>query len=401
MRTLSLLLLGLLPVLAAGRPCIVLTPEEGDNAPALKTALATLRQEKGGDLILTAGVYPIGAQLSLDGLTDVRIVGQGEVTLRLMPERWTRTTQAAKEGETELFLQQPDVFAPGLAIELQGTSRESLTPDGRPHRIPYINNTVQEVLPDRIVLAKPLTTDIAADAPILHPMNLFDGRRDIRNVTIQGLVLDLNRAAWPVAPLNHSCHSGIFLHGPYSYEKGPVGPPLEGIRIIGCTVRNAHHRGIAFYCVCDSTVYGCLLEDTGAEGVDFDHFVSRCAAVNNVLVNCQNIEINDASDCLVADNLLRDCRGGIVVWQWCQLPGLNERNLILGNRFENCPPPLVALRKGADGNTVLGNAGNVRKGPALAVDGIGNLVGENSFQAEQEPVIRLAPGNLQSGPEDK
>ncbi|MDX9980626.1 MAG: right-handed parallel beta-helix repeat-containing protein [Lentisphaeria bacterium] len=396
-----LALLCLLPLLAAARPVIVLAPGEGDNAPAIKAALASLRQEKGGDLILTEGTYWIGAELSLDGLVDARIVGQGEVTLRLMPQRWTRTTREAKQGDTELFLRHPEVFAPGLIVEIQGTTRETFTPDGKPHRIPYLNHTVREVLPDRIVLTKPLATDIATDAPVLHPMNLFDGRRDIRNVTIQGLVLDLNRESWPVAPLNHSHHSGIFLHGPYSYEKGPVGPPLEGIRIIGCTVRNAHHRGIAFYCARDSAVYGCHLENTGAEGIDFDHFVSRCTAVGNTLVNCQNLELNDASDCLVADNLLRDCRAGIVVWQWCQLPGLNERNFILGNRFENCPPPLVALRQRADGNTVLGNAGTVPKGPALAVDGTANLIGENAFQADQGPVLRLAPGNLQPGHTDK
>jgi len=398
---LHLALLCLLPLLAAARPVIVLAPGEGDNAPAIKAALASLRQEKSGDLILTEGTYWIGAQLGLDGLTDARIVGQGEVTLRLMPQRWTRTAREAKQGDTELFLQQPEVFAPGLAIEIQGTNRETLTPDGRPHRIPYLNNTVREVLPDRIVLARPLAADVADDAPVLHPMNLFDGRRDIRNLTIQGLILDLNRESWPVVPRNHSFHSGIFLHGPYSYEKGPVGPPLEGIRIIGCTVRNAHHRGIAFYCASDCTVYGCHLENTGAEGIDFDHFVYRCAAVGNTLVNCQNLELNDASDCLVADNLLRDCRAGILVWQWCQLPGLNERNLILGNRFENCPPPLVALRQGADGNTVLGNVGTVDRGPAIVVAGTGNLIGENSFQVRQGPVLQVAPGNLQPGQRDK
>lgn len=389
----------LLPLACVAGEAIVVSPGPGDDAPALRAALDALRRQGGGDAILAAGTYEVGAQLSLDGLSGARIIARGEVVLRLAPGRWTRTTRAAGRGDTALFVRQGDVFSPGLRIEIQGANRESQTPDGRPHRIPYVNGTVREVQPDRIVLAEPLGADIAADAAVLHPMNIFDGRRDIRGLTIQGLVLDLNRDAWPVAPLDHSSHSGIFLHGPYSYEKGPTGPRLEGIRIIGCTVRGAHHRGIAFYSACHSGVYDCRIENTAAEGIDSDHFARHCAAVGNTLVGCQNIEINDASECLVANNLLRGCRAGIVVWQWCQLPGLNERNLILRNRFEDCPPPVIVLKEGADHNTVLGNAGAIDQGPALVVAGTGNIVGENPFHVARGPVAQIGPGNLRPAPE--
>ncbi len=379
---------------------IVVSPGPGDDAPALVAALDALRGQGGGDLILAAGTYEIGAALSLDGLVGARILGRGEVVLRLAPERWTRTTREAKRGDSVLFLGRGDVFTPGLRIEIQGANRESRTPDGRPHRIPYVKGTIREVHADRIVLAEPLEAGVASDAAVLNPMNVFDGRRDISGLTIQGLVLDLNRDAWPIAPLDHSCHSGFFFHGPYSYEQGPSGSQLEGIRIIGCTVRNAHHRGIAFYSACHSGVYDCRIENTGAEGIDFDHFVRHCAAVGNTLANCQNIELNDASECLVANNLLRGCRAGIKVWQWCQLPGLNERNLILNNRFEDCPPPLIALRKGADRNTVAGNVGAVDAGPAIVVEGVGNLVGENPIRVGEGRVTQIAPENLHSGRAD-
>jgi hypothetical protein len=390
----TLALCCLLALAVVAQEPLVLSPQEGDNAPALRQALDTLRQQKGGVLLLNAGTYGIGAQLALDGLGNVQIVGRGGVILKLLPERHTRTTQPGKTGDTKLFVQQPDAFAPGLAIELQGAVRKALTPSGKPHQIPYINNTVKEVHPDHLVLAKSLTADIPAAAAVIHPMNIFDGRHDIRNVTLQGLTFDLNRDAWPVRPLNHTRHSGILLHGPYSYEKGLVGAPLEGIRIVDCTVRNAHHRGIAFYAVRHSGVYDCRIENTGAEGIDFDHFVTHCQAVGNTLVNCQNIELNDASDCLVQGNTLRGCRTGIVVWQWCQLPDLNERNLILRNAFENCPAPAISLRTGADHNTVLGNTGQFAKGPTLVVDGKGNLVGPNAFAVDQGPVQRIAPENV-------
>lgn len=374
---------------------IVLSPQEGDNAPALRAALDTLRQQRGGTLVLQAGIYRLGAQLNLDGLANVRIVGQGEVVLQLLPERHTRTTAAANTGTSELFVEQPDVFAPGLAIEIQGAVREALSPEGKPHQIPYLNNTVKEVLPDRIVLANPLAGAIPAAAPVIHPMNIFDGGRAIANLTIQGLTLDLNRDAWPVRPLNHTRHCGVFLHGPYSYEKGLTGPPLTGVQMIDCTIRNAHHRGIAFYAVQHSGVHQCRIENTAAEGIDFDHFVTHCQAVGNTLVNCHNIELNDASDCLVEGNELRNCRTGIVVWQWCQLPDLNQRNLILRNTFADCPPPAIALRKGADDNTVLGNTGHFAKGPALLVEGKNNGIGGNPFQVDAGPAQQVVPGNVE------
>ncbi|MBT3288533.1 MAG: right-handed parallel beta-helix repeat-containing protein [Victivallales bacterium] len=391
-------LLCILSLLAAAQEPVVLSPVAGDNAPALRIALDTLRKQKGGVLVLSPGTYLIGAQLSLDNLTDAHILGRGEVILQLLPERHTRTTKAAKKGDSEILVQRADVFAPGLAIELQGAIRDTLTPEGKPHRISHLSTTIKEVQGDRLILARPLTADVPAGAPVVHPMNLFDGRRNIRNLTIQNLTLDLNRDAWPVRPFNHARNSGIFLHGPYSYETGPTGPPLEGVRIIDCTIKNSHHRGIAFYNVRNSGVYHCRIENTAAEGIDFDHFVTHCQAVGNVLVNCRNIELNDASDCLVSDNLLRTCRTGIVVWQWCQLPGLNERNLILRNRFEDCPPPAISLRKGADHSTIRNNSGRFAKGPAIVVDGKGNLIGDNPFQIEQGDVQRIAPGNLQAQP---
>jgi len=397
MRTASALLF-LFSLLATAQEPIVLSPVAGDNAPALRAALDVLRKQKGGVLVLNPGTYSVGAQLSLDNLADAHILGRGEAILKLLPERHTRTTKAAKTGETEILVQQADVFVPGLAIELQGAIRNTLTPEGKPHRISHITTTIKEVQADRLVLARPLTADVPAGAPVVHPMNLFDGRRNIRNLTIQNLTLDLNRDAWPVRPFNHARNSGIFLHGPYSYETGPTGPALEGVRIIDCTIKNSHHRGIAFYNVRNSGVYHCRIENTAAEGIDFDHFVTHCQAVGNTLVNCRNIELNDASDCLVSDNLLRTCRTGIVVWQWCQLPGLNERNLILRNRFEDCPPPAISLRKGADQNTVRNNSGHLAKGPAIVIDGKGNLFGENPFQVDQGDVQRIAPGNLLAQP---
>jgi len=196
-------------------------------------------------------------------------------------------------------------------------------------------------------------------------------------------------------PLNHTYHCCIFVAGPYSYAKGPTGAPVDHFRIVNCRLRNAYQRGVAFYSVIRSGVYACRIEDTEAEGIDFDHFCYDCEAVDNELINCRNLELNDASDCLISGNTLRNMGTGIVIWQWCTLPNLNVRNLILNNLILDAKGPGIQCRKGADRNTFRGNIISGAGGSGIFVEGNDNIIdGNKLLRNGQRGIHIVGEGNL-------
>lgn len=227
-------------------------------------------------------------------------------------------------------------------------------------------------------LSKPLKYAVPKGVKVVVVFNGIVVRGKAKNLNIQNITLDMNRDAWPVEPLNHTYHCAILAQGPYTYEKGPNGPPVEGLRITGCTIKNAHQRGVAFYSVAHSGVYDCHIENTGAEGIDFDHFAYHCEAVGNTLVDCHNLELNDASDCLVAHNRIVRPGVGVVVWQWCKLPGLNERNLILNNEIIDSKGDGISLRTSADLNVVRGNIVSNSAHIGILVEGKRNIISGNT-----------------------
>jgi parallel beta-helix repeat protein len=227
---------------------------------------------------------------------------------------------------------------------------------------------------------------------------VFNGivvKDEVKNILIQNVVIDMNRAAWPVVPKNHTFHCAIIAQGNYSYETGPTAPPVEGLRIVGCKIKNTHHRGVGFYSVIHSGVYECQIENTAAEGIDFDHFSYHCEAVGNTLADCHNIELNDASHCLVARNQITRPAVGIVVWQYCKLPGLNERNLILNNEIIDSKSDGISLRQGSSQNTVQGNVVKNSAKTGILVEGENNLIVRNIVSgSKNEEVMVGGKGNV-------
>jgi len=358
----------------------------GLDATALNAALDQLRNTDGGDVILEAGEYTLEDGVRLDNLDNVRILGQGDVVLRAAPGVTTTTTAAAAKDQRSLEVADATGITPGTMIELHCAGRTSITPAGKSHTQPFIGAKVTAVSGTKIELDRRLIAPVPAGTRLLRVYNGFEGHRNIKGLLIQNLTVDMNRGQWPVKPLNHTRHCAFFLAGPYSYEKGPVGPPVERLRIVGCTIRGAHYRGVALYHGAHCGVYSCEISDTGAEGIDFDHFCTHCEAVGNALENCANIELNDASYCLVANNTLRNCGRGVVIWQWCRLPELNTGNLILGNTFEQCRGAAVTCDRGADANVVRANRVIGGGCPAIVLKGTGNVLDGNLFEGVPEPI---------------
>jgi len=180
--------------------------------------------------------------------------------------------------------------------------------------------------------------------------------------------------------MNHTYHCAVKVSGPYSYERGPTGPAVEHFRIANCTIKNAHHRGVAFYSVCHSGVYDTRIENTAAEGIDFDHFCYHCEAVGNDLRNCRNIELNDASYCLITRNKMTRCSAGIVVWQWCKQGGLNVHNMIVGNHIVESRSDGIRCQTGADHNMISRNTVKNARGTGIVVAGVQNTIVGNAVE---------------------
>ena len=359
----------------------------GADAAALNAALDHLRNNEGGDLILERGTYTLEDGVSLDNLANVRIIGAAaDVMLRAAPGVSTTVKTAAAEGQASLETTEAEGIVPGAMLELHCAGRTSTTPAGKSHTQPFIGVKVTSVSGTTLVLDRPLIAPVPAGTPVIRVYNGFEGHRGIKGHLIQNVTVDMNRDQWPVGPLNHTRHCAFFISGPYSYEKGPTGPPVERLKLVGCTIRGAHHRGFALYHGTYCGVYSCNISNTGAEGIDFDHFCTHCEAVDNTLEDCANLELNDASYCLIAGNTLRRCRRGVVIWQWCRLPDLNTGNLVLGNTFEQCAGTAVVCDRGADGNVIRANRVVGGGSPALLVRGADNVIQGNVVEGPPEAI---------------
>lgn len=369
--------------------------EPGSSLGKIQQAIEEAHEQGGGVVLLKAGEYTLDRALELSNKQNVTLLGEKGTVLKAAAEQITQLAESASADATRLVLDQALNVSEGMQLEIHSPGRKSVSPSGKKQTAPYVMVRVERVEGKVLHLARPVKYAVPRGAEIIVVFNGIVLHGNTSNVTIQNITLDMNRDAWPIEPLNHTFHCAIIGRGPYSYEKGPSGPPVEGVRITGCTIKNAHQRGIAFYSVIHSGVYDCRIENTAAEGIDFDHFTYHCEAVGNTLVDCHNIELNDASDCLVAHNRIVRPAVGVVVWQWCQLPGLNERNLILNNEIIDSKGEGVSLRKGAERNVVRGNLVRDSSRIGILVEGDHNVITGNTVSGSKVEAVKIAgKGNV-------
>ena len=372
----------------------------GNTGEAIRAALDRVRQAGGGTVILAAGTFWLEKALDLSGLSNAALVGDPGSRLVLAPQVRARTVGAVEAGARQVRVRDPAGLSPGCRIEILAPGPTRVTPAGKEHAVPYMTASVRTVDGQMLTLERALGAPVPEGVDVIRVTNAVTLRGAGSNLLLSGLDIDLNRDAWPIPPRNHTVHCGVFVSGPYSYDKGPTAPPVERLRIVNCTIRNAHHRGIAWYSVVDSAVAGCTIENTGAEGIDFDHFSLRCHAVGNTLRRCRNLELNDASYCTVSGNTMEDCGEGIVVWQWCTQADLNVENVLSGNRLVRVGRYGVRLGEGADRNIVVQNSIVNPGKAAVRVAGKGNLVTGNRFVSCSGPGIEdTGAGTVTAGNE--
>ncbi len=383
------------PAPAADRPRLTVGQDAdadftGATDAAIRQALAELKARGGGTLLIQPGTYILHQAVELRDMHDVTVVGAPGAVLKAAPGRLVRLAEPAARGTTRIVLEDASSFPPGARIEVRSPGRTDVSPAGTKHTVPYIMARVARREGNALVLAAPLRYAAPAGVEVSNVFNGIVVSAPATDITLYGLTIDMARDKWPKAPLNHTFHCAVFARGPYSYSEGPIGPPVERLRIVRCTIRNAHQRGVAFYSVRHSGVYDCEIVNTGAEGIDFDHFSYYCDAVGNRLGDVRNIELNDASWCLVANNRIEASDAGIVVWQWCTLPDLNVGNLILGNSILRPRADGISCRLGADDNTISGNTVIGAGGSGILVQGRDNRIMGNTVRDCKGPALQIA-----------
>ncbi|MBT3382023.1 MAG: DUF1565 domain-containing protein [Lentisphaerae bacterium] len=366
----------------------------GRTEQPIQNAVDAARDGGGGTVVVRPGTYVLNRGLDLAGRNNVLVQGEPGVVLKLAPQRIGTVASDVVAGEKILPLEDASGFFPGARIEIRATGRTNITPSGKKHAIPYVMAVVDRVEGNVLHLQTPLKYAVPRASELSMVFNAISVRGRTIDLALTGLTIDMNRDEWPLPPLNHTYHCGVFAAGPYSYEKGPTGPPVELFYILDCTIKNAHHRGIAWYSVCHGKVHGCTIENTHAEGIDLDHFCYYSEVVNNRVLNCRNIELNDASHCLVTDNTIEDCGVGIVIWQWCKLPDLNVRNLVLGNTIRGAKGIGIHCRTDVDNNTIRNNTVIGSRGAGIRLEGAENSVAHNTVEGSGGNAIEiLGAGN--------
>ncbi len=371
-------------------------PFAGATGTVIEAAAREAHRRGGGVVHIAPGTYTLHREIDLSGLRGVRIIGTGKVVLRAAKQESSAITAEASEGDMVLSVDAVERFPEGTTIEIHSPGRRGTKPSGEPYQVPYIMARVAGHEDGALRLAEPLKYPAPAGATVIPVFNGVIIRGEASDLLLSDLTIDMNRDHWPVVPLNHVYHCGVFAAGPYSYEKGPTGPPVKDLRIVRCTVRNSHYRGIVLYSTVHTSIVDCRIENTDAEGIVFDHFCQHGEAVGNTLVNCQNIELNDASDCVIAYNRIEKPDVGIVVWQWCTQPGLNERNLLIGNEIIEPGGEGISLKSGADDNLVSGNTIENSGGAGIVVRGNANLILGNRLSGTGgTPLVLEGEGNFE------
>lgn len=348
----------------------------------------------GGEVVIPPGVHLIEHGLMVKDAKKLRIIGlDAEASvLKLPPVACALAAGITDAGATKIQVKAQRGFKPGMRLRIEADGEmDSFTKQPKPYHLA----TVKAVEQDAIQLDAPLKFAVPDATMIRHEdaPNLIEIRGASEEVRIEKLTLDGGRVAGDPPIRGHAQLCGVMASGAYTYETGPTGPQVKRLHISRCFIQNCHGRGIALYAVESAEIEGCTIRDTSDEAIDFDHFtVKSIATHNHIARSLIGVELNDATDCLVAGNDFRECGTGINLWRWCKQPGLNEGNLIVQNVFERTQGNGVQIATGTKGNTVAQNeiTGSGKNGIIIA--GEGQIVKANRISGSGMKAITVQEG---------
>ncbi|MEQ1843428.1 MAG: right-handed parallel beta-helix repeat-containing protein, partial [Verrucomicrobiales bacterium] len=338
----------------AGMGLVAADPlSEADLHATIRNAVA-----RGGDEIaLPPGIIRIEKGLRLKDVKNLTLTGSpGDTTiLQLPPLVYAISESATLVGADRIAVTKLQGFGPGMRLHLETDGEvDPFTKKPRPYVIARVKTVEEGVL----VLTEGLKFPVPTGTLIRDPdaPNLIEIREGCEGIRIENLVLDGGRIAGDPPLRAHVQLCGVLMQGRYSYEKGPTEARPSGLVLVNCLVRNCHGRGVALYSAQDCEIRGNRFFDISDEAIDLDHFTVRVQVVDNEVRHAFiGVEMNDASGCLIEGNRIFNCRTGLHLWQFCKLPGLNEGNRIVRNRFEGFRGKAIQIQEHLTRNTVAEN----------------------------------------------
>lgn len=347
---------GLMRLLAAAS-LLIASPVLGLTEAEIQGFIDEAIKAGGGEVIIPPGTHVIERGLMLRDAKKVRFVGLDPETcvLKLPPVAFAETAVVAPAGADRIECTRLQNLRPGMLLHIETEGElDSFTKKPKP----YVLAEVKVLEGMAIRLKEPLKFRVPAQALIRDERapNLIEVRGASENVRIEKLTLDGRRVAGDPPLRGHAQLCGVFAAGAYTYEKGPTGPRVKGLTVARCIIRHCHGRGIALYATEGAVIEDCTLMDMTDEAVDLDHFTVKAEVRHNDIArSLVGIELNDASDCLVIANEVRDCKTGVNLWRWCRQPGLNEGNRIADNFFLGATGNAIQIGTGADINVIERN----------------------------------------------
>jgi hypothetical protein len=344
----------------------------------------------GGEVLIPPGVHLIEHGLIVKDAKKLRIIGLDaeETVLKLPPVAYAIATGTTTAGSTSIPVSSQRGFKPGMRLKIEADGElDSFTKKPRPYHLAIVKSVEKNTLQ----LDAPLKFSVPDGTMIRHEdaPNLIEIRGDSENVRIEKLTLDGGRAEGDPPIRGHAQLCAIFASGKYDYEKGPTGPKVRKLSISRCFIQNCHGRGIALYSVESAEIDGCTIRDTADEAIDFDHFTVKSVATHNHITRSLiGVELNDATDCLVAGNEFLACGTGINLWRWCKQPGLNEGNLIVKNTFERTKGNAIQIATGTRNNTVAQNEITASGKNGIILSGESQIIKANKITSSaMKPIV--------------
>ena len=311
----------------------------------------------GGEVVIPPGEHLVTKGLLLKDAKKIRLVGldADRCVLKLPPLAFAEASATADVGMSEIKVGRSQNLKEGMRLRIEAPGEiDEFTKKPKP----YILAIVRELGSGTVLLKEPLKHSVPAGTLVRHEdaPNLIEVRGASENVTIEKLCLDGGRVAGDPAVRGHAQLCGLFVAGPYSYEKGPTGPRVQGVKALRCVFQNLHGRGVAFYSAEGGGVEDCTFMDITDEAVDLDHFAEGILVQHNHIArSLLGVELNDAKGCTVNANEIWQCGTGVHLWRWCKQAGWNEGNRILNNQFDAMLGNAVQIDVGTGPNSIADN----------------------------------------------